>query len=63
MYLSILILPILGSLISGLMGRKIGSTGAQFITISCLILASILSSIAFYEVGLMGSPVYIDLGS
>lgn len=63
MYLSILILPALGSLISGLMGRKIGSTGAQFITISCLILASILSSIAFYEVGLMGSPVYIDLGS
>jgi len=63
MYLSILILPILGSLISGFMGRKIGSTGAQFITISCLILASILSSIAFYEVGLIGSPVYIDLGN
>jgi NADH-ubiquinone oxidoreductase chain 5 len=63
MYLSILLLPSLGSLISGLMGRKIGSTGAQFITISCLILASIFSSIAFYEVGLKGSPVYIDLGS
>jgi LAGLIDADG endonuclease/NADH-Ubiquinone oxidoreductase (complex I), chain 5 N-terminus len=63
MYLSILILPSLGSLISGFMGRKLGSTGAQFITISCLILASILSSIAFYEVGLKGSPVYVNLGS
>lgn len=63
MYLSILILPTLGSLISGFMGRKIGSTGAQFVTISCLILSSILASISFYEVGLLGSPVYINLGS
>jgi NADH-ubiquinone oxidoreductase chain 5 len=63
MYLSILILPLLGSFFSGFMGRKLGSTGSQFITISCLILASILSIIAFYEVGLKGSPVYIDLGS
>jgi NADH-ubiquinone oxidoreductase chain 5 len=63
MYLSILILPSLGSLISGFTGRKIGATGAQFITIACLILASILSSIAFYEVGLKGSPVYLNLGS
>jgi hypothetical protein len=63
MYLSILTLPLLGSLISGFMGRKIGVTGAQFITITCLILSSILASIAFYEVGLSGSPVYINLGS
>jgi NADH-ubiquinone oxidoreductase chain 5 len=63
MYLSILILPLLGSLISGFIGRKIGVTGAQFITITCLILSSILASIAFYEVGLAGSPVYINLGS
>jgi NADH-ubiquinone oxidoreductase chain 5 len=63
MYLSILILPLLGSFVSGLMGRKVGVTGSQFITIICLILASILSSIAFYEVGLSGSPVYINLGN
>ena len=63
MYLSILILPLLGSLISGFIGRKIGVTGSQFITISCLIFSSILASIAFYEVGLAGSPVYINLGS
>jgi len=63
MYLSILTLPLLGSLISGFIGRKIGVTGAQFITITCLIISSILASIAFYEVGLSGSPVYINLGS
>jgi len=61
MYLSILILPLLGSIVSGLMGRKIGVTGSHIITITCLFLASILASVAFYEVGFCGSPVLIKL--
>ncbi len=61
MYLSILILPLLGSIVSGLMGRKVGVTGSHIITITCLFLASILASIAFYEVGICGSPVLINL--
>jgi len=61
MYLSILILPLLGSIVSGLMGRKIGVTGSHIITITCLFLASILASVAFYEVGICGSPVLIKL--
>jgi NADH-ubiquinone oxidoreductase chain 5 len=63
MYLSIILLPLLGSLVSGLIGRKIGKTGSQIISCSCLILSSILMSVAFYEVGICGSPVYIQLGS
>ena len=63
MYISILILPFLGSLISGLLGRKIGVTGSHFITTSCLILSSILATLAFYEVGICGSPVSINFGS
>lgn len=63
MYLSILILPLLGSIVSGLMGRKIGVTGAHLITCTCLILASLLASVAFYEVGICGSPVSIILVS
>jgi len=63
MYLSILVLPLLGSFVSGFLGRKIGITGAHIITCTCLILASILASIAFYEVGLCGSPVSINLTS
>ena len=63
MYLSILILPFLGSLVSGLMGRKIGTSGAHFITCTCLILASLLTTISFYEVGICGSPVSVSLGS
>lgn len=63
MYLSIIILPFLGSLVSGLMGRKIGVTGAHFITCTCLLLASLLATISFYEVGICGSPVSINLVS
>ena len=63
MYLSIIILPLLGSIVSGFIGRKIGVTGSQYITCTCLILSSILMSFAFYEVGICGSPVHINLGS
>nr|YP_009739461.1 NADH dehydrogenase subunit 5 [Tricholoma saponaceum]QIC20305.1 NADH dehydrogenase subunit 5 [Tricholoma saponaceum] len=63
MYLSIIILPLLGSLVSGLLGRKIGVTGSQFITCTCLLLSSLLMTLAFYEVGICGSPVHINLGS
>jgi NADH-ubiquinone oxidoreductase chain 5 len=63
MYLSIIFLPILGSIVSGFMGRKVGVTGSKIITCTCLILTSILISIAYYEVGLKGSVVIIDLGS
>ena len=61
MYLTILILPFLGSILSGLTGRKLGVTGSHIITISCLSLASILATIGFYEVGLCGSTVSIRL--
>ena len=61
MYLSILALPLLGSFVAGFMGRKVGVSGAQFITCSCLLLASILTSIAFYEVGICGSPLSINI--
>ena len=63
MYLSILILPLLGSIVSGLMGRKVGVTGSHIITLSCLSLSSILASIVFYEVGICGSPVSVKLFS
>jgi hypothetical protein len=63
MYLTILVLPLLGSIISGLMGRKVGVTGSHIITITCLVLASVLASFAFYEVGISGSPVSIRLSS
>ena len=62
MYLSILILPFLGAIFSGFMGRKIGVTGSQIVSCLSLFLSAVLSSIAFYEVGLCNSPVKIYLG-
>jgi NADH-ubiquinone oxidoreductase chain 5 len=49
MYLSIIILPLLGSLVSGLLGRKVGVTGSHFVTCTCLILSSLLMTIAFMK--------------
>ena len=63
MYLSILVLPLLGSLVSGFMGRKIGVTGSHFITCTCLLLSSLLATVSFYEVGICGSPLSVNLTS
>ena len=63
MYLSILLLPLLSSLFSGLLGRKLGVTGVHIISCSCLILASFLASLAFYEVGIGESSVTVFLTS
>ena len=63
MYLLIILFPFLGSLLAGFFGRKIGVTGSQIITCTCLFISSVLISVAFYEVCLSNSPVYIYLGS
>lgn len=63
MFLTILFLPIFGSIVGGLLGRKIGVTGSQIITTGCLILSALLSVVAFYEVALNGYSVSIYVGS
>ena len=61
MYLSLIILPLLGSIISGFFGRKVGVSGAQLITCSCVIVTTVLSLVAFFEVGLNNIPVSVEL--
>jgi len=63
MYLTILALPALGSAVAGLLGRKIGVTGAHIITTGSLMITTGLALVAFYEVGVCGSPVSIELFS
>ena len=63
MYLSILALPLLGAISAGFLGRKIGVTGAHIVTCTLLVMSALLSIVAFYEVGLSGSPVYVYLTS
>jgi len=61
MYLSIIILPLLGSIVSGVFGRKVGVQGAHLITCLCVIITTILAITAFFEVGFNNISVYIDL--
>ena len=61
MYLALIVLPILGSIISGFFGRKVGVSGSQLITCTCVVITTLLSIIAFIEVGLNNVPVTINL--
>ena len=61
MYLAIIVLPLLGSIISGFFGRKVGVTGSQLITCSFVIITTILATFAFFEVGLNNIPVSLYL--
>jgi NADH-ubiquinone oxidoreductase chain 5 len=61
MYLALIVLPILGSIVSGFFGRKIGVSGSQLITCTCVIITTILAVIAFIEVGLNNIPVTVYL--
>ena len=61
MYLAIIILPLLGAIISGFFGRKVGVSGAQLITSLSIILTTLLAIIAFLEVGLNNISVSINL--
>ena len=61
MYLSIIFLPLLGSIFSGLFGRFLTPKGAACVSILGISLACVISIILFFEVGLSGSPCYIKL--
>jgi NADH-ubiquinone oxidoreductase chain 5 len=63
MYLSIIILPLIGSIISGFFGRKIGVSGAQLVTCVSIIITTVLVIITFFEVVLNNVPVTIKLFS
>jgi len=61
MYLVLVFLPLIGSLTAGLFGRKLGPKGSSIVSVSCLVMTFLLSTFAFYEVALIGSPVYIKV--
>lgn len=63
MYLTLLFLPAISSIFLGLFGRKLGKDGSFVISISLISLTSLLTIIAYHEVILCDSPVYITLGS
>jgi NADH-ubiquinone oxidoreductase chain 5 len=61
MYLAIITLPLLGAIVSGFFGRKVGISGAQLITSISIVVTTLLAVLAFFEVGLNNIPVSINL--
>src|SRR5690606_2661820 len=58
MYHAIVFLPLLGFLIAGLFGRAIGAKASEFVTTGFLIVAAILSWVAFFAVALGATPAF-----
>ena len=61
MYLAIITLPLLGSIVSGFFGRKVGVSGAQLIACTCVIVTTMLAVITFFEVGLNNVSTSVNL--
>ena len=61
MYLAIITLPLLGSIVAGFFGRKVGVSGAQLITCTCVVVTTLLAIITFFEVGINNIPTSVNL--
>jgi NADH-ubiquinone oxidoreductase chain 5 len=61
MYLAIIILPLLGSIVSGFFGRKVGVDGSRLLTCLSIIITTIFAIFAFFDVGFNNNPVSINL--
>jgi NADH-ubiquinone oxidoreductase chain 5 len=59
MYLLIITLPLLGSILCGFLGRKLGNFGGPLLTIIFMGIVLILVALGYYEVVLLKSPVYL----
>ncbi|MBL8590685.1 MAG: NADH-quinone oxidoreductase subunit L [Methylobacteriaceae bacterium] len=60
MYSLIVFLPLLGFLVAGLFGRQIGARPAELVTTTLLVVAALLSWVAFAQVGLAGAPGKVE---
>jgi NADH-ubiquinone oxidoreductase chain 5 len=61
MYLTLILLPLLSSLLPGFLGRKIGVQGTHLITCISISITTILSIFIFMEVGINSIPVELKL--
>ncbi len=61
MYLSIILLPLLSSLLAT--NRKTGYISGPILSVICQMVSAILTLIVFFEVGLNGAPVILSLGN
>lgn len=62
MYLTLLCLPLIGGVMSGLLGRKLGREGSHLITTVCMLMSCLLGIVGYYEIGYNGAGVRIEIG-
>ncbi len=55
MYQAIVFLPLLGFLIVGLFGRSLGAKASEYITSGFMVVAAVLSWVAFASVGIQST--------
>ena len=58
MYQAIVFLPLLGFLVVGLFGRSLGAKASEYITCGFMLIAAVLSWVAFFRVGFGESEVF-----
>ena len=51
MYVAAIFLPLLGAIIAGLFGRRIGDRASMYVTSGLLCVSAVLGAIILYEVG------------
>jgi len=62
MYHAIVFLPLIGAIIAGFFGRAIGAKASEYITCGLMIVAALLSWVAFFQVALGdGETIRIDV--
>ena len=57
-YLAVVLAPLLGAIIAGLMGKQVGRAGAHWVTILGVAVSAVLSAYVFYQHGTNGLPAY-----
>jgi NADH-quinone oxidoreductase subunit L len=57
-YLWIVLAPLLGAIVAGLFGKKIGRSGAHWVTIIGVAVSCLLSLLVFKHIVIDGAPVY-----
>jgi NADH-quinone oxidoreductase subunit L len=60
-YAAIVLLPLAGAIIAGVIGRALGPRPTEIITTSLLFLAAVLSCIAFWQIGIGGQTAKVSL--
>ena len=58
MYQAIVFLPLLGFLIVGLFGTALGAKASEYITSGFMVIAAVLSWVAFFSVGMGDGAVF-----